>query len=49
MPAGAIDSRVTYYTPQMAAYRDALRVATGAQVRTTLLFLHPAGSVAVDV
>jgi ATP-dependent exoDNAse (exonuclease V) beta subunit len=49
VPSGAIDSRVTYYRPQMDAYRDALRAATGAEVRATLLFLHPAGSVAVDV
>ena len=46
VPAGAIGSRVTYYRPQMDAYREALAGATGAQVSATLLFLHPSGSVA---
>ena len=49
VPPDAIDSRVTYYKPQMDAYVAALRAATGASVRATLLFLHPAGTVAVDV
>jgi ATP-dependent exoDNAse (exonuclease V) beta subunit len=44
VPAGAIPSRVTYYKPQMEAYREALAAATSAQVTTTLLFLHPAGA-----
>jgi ATP-dependent exoDNAse (exonuclease V) beta subunit len=46
VPVGAIPSRVTYYKPQMDAYREALTAATGARVTTTLLFLHPAGALA---
>jgi ATP-dependent helicase/nuclease subunit A len=46
VPSGAISSRVTYYRPQMDAYREALAAATGAHVSATLLFLHPSGSVA---
>ena len=41
VPAGAIASRVTYYRPQMQAYRAALTAATGATIETHLLFLHP--------
>jgi ATP-dependent exoDNAse (exonuclease V) beta subunit len=48
VPAGAIRSRVEYYAPQMAAYRQALSAATGAEVTSTLLFLNPSGSVAVQ-
>jgi len=49
VPSGAIGSRVTYYKPQMDAYREALTAATGARVTTTLLFLHPEGSIAQPV
>jgi ATP-dependent exoDNAse (exonuclease V) beta subunit len=49
VPSGALDSRAIYYKPQMDAYRESLRAATGAQVRATLLFLRPGGSVPVDV
>lgn len=44
IPAGALDSRVTYYRPQMEAYVEALSAATGTQVSATLLFLNPAGA-----
>jgi ATP-dependent helicase/nuclease subunit A len=47
--AGAIASRVTYYAPQMNAYRDCLVAATGEQVRATLLFLHPVTTMAVPM
>ena len=49
VPAGAIQSRVEFYRPQMDAYRRALSAATGATVSTTLLFLTPETSVAVTV
>jgi ATP-dependent exoDNAse (exonuclease V) beta subunit len=49
VPAGAIQSRVEYYRPQMDAYRQALSAATGAEVSATLLFLNPSTSVAVEV
>jgi ATP-dependent exoDNAse (exonuclease V) beta subunit len=41
IPDGALPSRVTYYTPQLLAYRRCVADATGAQVRSTVLFLHP--------
>lgn len=41
IPAGAIESRVTYYRPQLAAYATCLAAAVGAPVTTYLLFLHP--------
>jgi ATP-dependent helicase/nuclease subunit A len=44
IPAGAIASRVTYYRPQMQAYRTALAAATQAEVDATLLFLHPSAA-----
>lgn len=47
VPAGAIDSRVGYYKPQMDAYRQALGAATSATVGATLLFLNPGASVEV--
>ncbi len=49
VPSGAIASRVTYYAPQMAAYREALGAATAEPVSATLLFLNPQASVAVPV
>jgi ATP-dependent helicase/nuclease subunit A len=49
VPSGAIPSRVTYNTPQMTAYREALGAATAQLVSATLLFLNPETSVAVPV
>ena len=50
IPAGAVDSRVTYYRPQLDAYARCLSAAVGARVSTWLLFLHPtAEAVAVDL
>jgi len=50
VPAGGIASRVTYYAPQLHAYRRALSGATGLPVTTYLLFLHPtAPATAVEV
>lgn len=49
VPAAAIASRVTYYRPQLDAYREALVAATGARVGTTLLFLNPRAAHAVPV
>jgi ATP-dependent helicase/nuclease subunit A len=46
VPSGAIQSRVTYYQPQIDAYCEALAAATGAPVSATLLFLNPQTSVA---
>ncbi len=48
VPAAAIDSRVAVYQPQMAAYAEALRRATGGRVdRAELVFLHPNGAIEV--
>jgi ATP-dependent exoDNAse (exonuclease V) beta subunit len=47
--AGGIPSRVTFYKPQMNAYAEALTAATDADVKTTLLFLHPKAAVSVPV
>ncbi len=49
VPSGAVQSRVTYYAPQMAAYREALAAATTSPVSATLLFLNPEASAAVPV
>jgi ATP-dependent helicase/nuclease subunit A len=49
IPAGAVDSRVVFYKPQMDAYRATLAKATGVGVSAVLLFLHPETSVARDV
>ena len=49
VPSGAIPSRVTYYAPQMAAYREALTAATAEPVSATLLFLNPETSVAIPM
>ncbi|MDT5038037.1 MAG: hypothetical protein QOE03_3222 [Micromonosporaceae bacterium] len=44
-PAAALDGRVTYYRPQMAAYALAVTAATGEPVaRCVLLFLSPTGA-----
>lgn len=47
VPTGAVESRVTYYKPQMDAYCQALAAATGYPVSATLLFLSPTVSVPV--
>jgi ATP-dependent exoDNAse (exonuclease V) beta subunit len=45
VPAAALDARVDYYRPQMAAYALAIQAATGQPVdRCVLLFLTPAGA-----
>ncbi|WP_028047593.1 exodeoxyribonuclease V subunit beta [Cellulomonas sp. URHE0023] len=49
IPAGAVDSRVVYYRPQLEAYARCVSDATGAPVRAVLLFLHPEGSVEREV
>lgn len=49
IPRTALQSRVTYYAPQMQAYRDCLVAATGGPVRSVLLFLHPGGSIMAPV
>ncbi len=41
IPAAALPVRTEYYAPQVEAYERATAAATGAPVRTTLLFLHP--------
>lgn len=46
VPAAALDTRVTYYQPQMQAYATCLQAATGRPVRSELLFLHPEAAVA---
>jgi ATP-dependent exoDNAse (exonuclease V) beta subunit len=46
VPLTALDRRVAYYRPQMAAYVACLTAATGRRVaRAVLLFLSPAGVV----
>jgi ATP-dependent exoDNAse (exonuclease V) beta subunit len=46
VPSTALDRRVAYYRPQMAAYVAGLTAATGRLVaRAVLLFLSPAGVV----
>ena len=49
IPSGALDSRVKYYKPQMAAYVDSLSDAYGSETGAQLLFLSPEGSVAVRI
>lgn len=39
-----LDDKITFYTPQLRAYRDALNTATGRRIDSRLLFLHPKGS-----
>ena len=39
-----LDDKVTFYAPQLAAYREMLTAATGRKVAARLLFLHPQGS-----
>jgi len=42
VPAGALSARAAYYQPQLHAYVDMLRAATGVDdIRPVLLFLHP--------
>jgi ATP-dependent helicase/nuclease subunit A len=46
VPAAALDQRVAFYRPQMAAYAAALQAATQEPVtRCILLFLSPGGAV----
>jgi ATP-dependent helicase/nuclease subunit A len=46
VPAVALDQRVAFYRPQMAAYAAALQAATQEPVRRcVLLFLSPGGAV----
>ncbi|MGP3981430.1 UvrD-helicase domain-containing protein [Streptomyces sp. KR80] len=46
VPANALDRRVAFYRPQMAAYAAALQAATGEHVaRCVLIFLSPDGAV----
>lgn len=49
IPAGALDTRVAYYQPQLQAYATCLQDATGRPVRCELLFLHPDRAVARSV
>jgi len=47
VPTAALDARVAFYRPQLAAYAAALEAATGEPVaRCVLLFLSPDGAVA---
>jgi ATP-dependent helicase/nuclease subunit A len=47
VPTAALDARVAFYRPQLAAYAVALEAATGEAVaRCVLLFLSPGGAVA---
>ena len=41
IPLAAVAARAHYYSPQVLAYEQAISAATGAAVRTVLLFLHP--------
>ena len=46
VPAVALDQRVAFYRPQMAAYAAALQAATQESVtRCVLVFLSPGGAV----
>jgi ATP-dependent exoDNAse (exonuclease V) beta subunit len=45
IPAAAVTPRTVYYAPQIRAYEQALAAATGAPLRSVLLFLNPAGAV----
>ncbi len=50
VPVAALDTRVDYYRPQMAAYAAAIEAATGdAVARCVLLFLSPTGTQHRDV
>jgi ATP-dependent exoDNAse (exonuclease V) beta subunit len=49
LPTRAIAARTAYYKPQLDAYAECLAAATGAAVRTVLLFLHPEGSIEAPV
>ncbi|RYC05655.1 UvrD-helicase domain-containing protein [Nocardioides zhouii] len=44
-----LTDKVAFYTPQLRAYRDMLTAATGRDVKTLLLFLHPEGSYLADL
>jgi ATP-dependent exoDNAse (exonuclease V) beta subunit len=46
VPVAALDQRVAFYRPQLAAYAAALQAATGERIaRCVLLFLSPTGAV----
>ena len=46
VPAAALDQRVAFYRPQMAAYATALQAATNEPVtRCVLVFLSPHGAI----
>jgi ATP-dependent exoDNAse (exonuclease V) beta subunit len=46
VPTAALDQRVAFYRPQLAAYAAALEAATGERgARCVLLFLSPTGAV----
>ncbi len=50
VPTAALNQRVAFYRPQLAAYAAALEAATGERVaRCVLLFLSPTGAVARTV
>ena len=50
VPASALATRVDFYRPQMAVYAMAIEAAVGEPVRRcVLLFLNPAGAVAVEL
>jgi ATP-dependent exoDNAse (exonuclease V) beta subunit len=44
IPAGAVESRVAYYRPQLDTYARAQEDAGAVRPRTRLLFLHPGGA-----
>ncbi|WP_347978204.1 UvrD-helicase domain-containing protein [Microbacterium sp. ProA8] len=49
IPVGAVRARSAYYAPQLHAYERALTAATGAPVRSVLLFVRADGSAAWEV
>ena len=49
VPSAALPSRITYYKPQMDAYREALDAATGSSSTATLVFLHPTRAAVTSV
>jgi ATP-dependent exoDNAse (exonuclease V) beta subunit len=49
VPTAALDARVAYYAPQLAAYVEALDAATRGHARAVALFLSPDRALARDV
>ncbi|MBA2773299.1 MAG: PD-(D/E)XK nuclease family protein, partial [Nocardioidaceae bacterium] len=49
IPPAAVSPRVSYYKPQMEAYRASLAEATDLPVQPVLLFLHPETSTHVTI